>query len=145
MKREQFKVPLQQDTLWTTVLRALVVRIFKGVSRMRKLLCCAAALLFLASLTACTRQQAVETGSTPLEIAQTVMDSQTDLPKFYYLTPEDEEFSNYLSGYYQIHDGQVEDGVICYAAGAEASEIAVLRMADEAAGRHRGGGSAALH
>lgn len=100
---------------------------------MRKLLCCAAALLFLVSLTACTRPQAVETGSTPLEIAQTVMDSQTDLPKFYYLTPEDEEFSNYLSGYYQIHEGQVEDGVICYAAGAEASEIAVLRMADEAA------------
>ena len=105
---------------------------------MRRLLCCAAALLFLVPSAACTRQQTAETGSTPFEIAQTVIDSQTDLPKFYYLTPEDEEFSNYLSGYYQIKDGQVEDGVICYAAGAEASEIAVLRMADEAAASSAG-------
>lgn len=100
---------------------------------MRRLLCCIVALLFLVSLAACARRQTSEPGSTPLEIARTVMDSQANLPKLYYLTSEDEEFSSYLSGYYQIDDGQVEDGVICYAAGVEAGEIAVLRMADEAA------------
>lgn len=44
---------------------------------------------------------------------------------------ESMDFTTWLSDYYLLEAEQVDGGVICYADGVEASEIAVLLMADE--------------
>lgn len=99
---------------------------------MRKIRFYIAVLLVTISLTACGQQeQSVETTQTPVEIAETVIAGQTGLPVFIQLTAGDEEFDVYLSDYYLLDREQVSDGVICYADGVEASEIAVLVLADE--------------
>lgn len=59
------------------------------------------------------------------------MESQPELPELLQITPEDANFSTWLLNYYLIPSGQVEDGAIFYADGVEASEIAVLVLADE--------------
>lgn len=99
---------------------------------MRKLSFYIAVLLTAISLTACgQREQAVETARTPAEIAETVIASQSGLPALIQLTPGDEEFDSYLSDYYLLDREQISDGVICYADGAESSEIAVLVLGEE--------------
>lgn len=64
------------------------------------------------------------------EIAAAVVNSQENLPKMTMLTWGEEELSLYLEGYYGLGEALVEDGVICYADGVEASEIAILRLQD---------------
>ena len=99
---------------------------------MRKIQIYMAGLLVAFSLTACGQQeQAVETARTPVEIMETVVASQTGLPEFIQITAGDEEFDDFLSDYYLLDQEQFSDGVICYADGPEASEIAVLVLADE--------------
>lgn len=99
---------------------------------MRKICFYIAALLVTISLTACgQREQAAETAQTPAEIAETVIASQTGLPAFIQLTSGDGEFDSYLSDYYLLDRAQISGGVVCYADGAEASEIAVLVLGDE--------------
>lgn len=88
-------------------------------------------MLILCLLEGCTKKQSLETGMTPQEMVQTIMESQEKLPTLEQIAPEDEEFISYVSNYYQINDEQVEDGDICYADGEEASEIAVLVLKDE--------------
>ena len=99
---------------------------------MRKICVYIAVLLVTISLTACGQQeQAVETAMTPVEIAEAVIAGQTGLPVFIQLTAGDGEFDDFLSDYYLLDQEQISDGVICYADGAEASEIAVLVLEDE--------------
>lgn len=99
---------------------------------MRKLSFYIAALLTAVLLTACGQQkQAVETGQAPADILEAVIASQTSLPAFIQISAGDEEFDSFLSDYYLLEPGQISGGVICYADGAVASEIAVLVLVDE--------------
>lgn len=98
---------------------------------MKKISCYFEVLLLLLALTACSGQQAVETSRTPAEIAEAIIESQSELPALNPLTVEDEYFATYLSDFYLLDSEQVEDGAIYYADGVEASEIAVLVMKDQ--------------
>jgi conserved domain protein len=88
-------------------------------------------LLILLSLSGCGQKQAVDTNMTPNEIAESIVRSQTELPELIQITSADADFSTWVSDYYQLPTEQVENGVIFYADGVEASEIAVLVLADE--------------
>lgn len=98
---------------------------------MKKMIYFVAFLSFIFSLAGCTQQQGSETDMTPHDMAAVIMESQSELPELRQIKSEDEEFASYLSDYYLIRDGQVKDGIICYADGVEASEIAVLLLNDE--------------
>ncbi|MDO4283339.1 MAG: DUF4358 domain-containing protein [Clostridia bacterium] len=78
-----------------------------------------------------TQKQSVETDMTPNEIVTAIIESQTELPSLNQITSENEEFVTYLSDYYLIDSKTIENGVIYYADGVEASEIAVLILRDE--------------
>lgn len=98
---------------------------------MRKIICCIVTLLLIGMLVACSKQNVEETNCSPSEIAEAVIGSQSELPKLYPLTLEDKDFEVYLSNYYRMGSEQLEDGVIYYADGVEASEIAVLLLNEE--------------
>lgn len=89
-------------------------------------------LSILLSLAGCSSQAPAETNLQPREIAEAIAKSQTTLPELNQITSSDDDFALYLSDY-DLSDSQVEDGIICYADGVEASEIAVLMMTDEKA------------
>ena len=91
-------------------------------------------LLLLCFLTACgqKQEQAAETEKTPSEIMEAVISSQSDLSEMIHVTAADAEFDTYLSNYYQLGREQVADGALCYVDGVDASEIAVLVLANEA-------------
>lgn len=98
---------------------------------MRKLLYLIFTFLLLLSFSGCSQQHASETDMTPGDIAAAIMKSQTEIPTMQMITPEDKKFASWLSDYYSIEPEKVEKGVICYADGVEASEIALLLMKDE--------------
>ena len=98
---------------------------------MKKLLCLIFLFLFLFSLVGCSGQQELETDMTVSEIAAAIQQSQQELPELSQITSEDTDFTTWLSDYYLLQAEQVSDGVICYADGVEASEIAVLIFKDE--------------
>lgn len=98
---------------------------------MKKRLCGIFSVLILFSLMGCGQGQSVETNMTPGEIAEAIVGSQSELPELIQITSADADFSTWLSDYYLIPSEQVENGAIYYADGAEASEIAVLVLADE--------------
>ena len=98
---------------------------------MKKLLCGILSLLILLSLAGCGQKQAANTNMTPIEIAEVIFESQSGLPELMQVTATDTDFSTWLSDYYLIPTEQVEDGVIYYADGVEASEITVLVLTDE--------------
>lgn len=82
-------------------------------------------------LTGCSPQPKPETAVLqPQEIAAAVIKSQTSLPMLNQIAYDDDDFSLYLSDY-RLSEEQVEDGVICYADGVEASEIAVFLLTQE--------------
>lgn len=85
-------------------------------------------LLFLAG---CSGKQASETDMTPGEMVTAIRKSQKKLPDLKQITSNDTNFITWISNYYFLQTEQVADGAICYAEGAEASEIAVLTFADE--------------
>lgn len=88
-------------------------------------------LLILLSFAACVQNQSTTTDLTPSEISENIVKSQSELPRLSQITSVDADFSLWISDYYLIPDGQIEDGAIYYADGAEASEIAVLVLLDE--------------
>lgn len=88
------------------------------------------AVLMAAALTACGQERAAETAQTPIEIAETVIASQTEKSDFIQIVMGDEEFNAYLSNYYSLDQERISDGVIAYVDGVEASEIAVLILED---------------
>lgn len=87
--------------------------------------------LLLLSLVGCSGQQASETDKAPDDIAAEIRSSQQGLPELMQITSEDTDFNIWLSDYYLMQAEQVSGGVICYADGVEASEIAVLLLTDE--------------
>lgn len=98
---------------------------------MKKLLCYFFTFLLLLSITGCSKQQVSETDMAPDDIATVIQQSQQELPELKRIISEDTDFTTWLSDYYLLQAEQVADGVICYADGVEASEIAVLAMTDE--------------
>lgn len=98
---------------------------------MKKILYLTFLFLLLFSLTSCSDQQKVETDMTVTEIVAAIQQSQQELPEFSQITSGDADFTTWLSDYYLLQTEQVSDGVICYADGVEASEIAVLSLNDE--------------
>lgn len=98
---------------------------------MKKILSFILTFLLLFSLVGCSGQQASETDMVPDDIAAAIQKSQQELPDLIQIASEDTDFTTWLSDYYFLQTEQVSDGVICYADGVEASEIAVLLMSDE--------------
>ena len=98
---------------------------------MKKILCLTFLFLLLFSLAGCSGQQELETDMTVTDIAAAIQQSQQELPELSQITSEDTDFTTWLSDYYLLQTEQVSDGVICYADGVEASEIAVLLLNDE--------------
>ena len=68
---------------------------------------------------------------TASQIAEVIIDALTDTPPFLLLAQGDAGFSDYLCVFYQIDEDSVTDGAICYADGAYASEIAILKLAPD--------------
>ena len=98
---------------------------------MKKILCLTFLFLLLFLLAGCSGQQELETDMTVTDIAAAIQQSQQELPELSQITSEDTDFTTWLSDYYLLQTEQVSDGVICYADGVEASEIAVLLLTDE--------------
>ena len=98
---------------------------------MKKLLCFIFTLLLIFSIAGCSKKQTSETDMSLDDMIGVIQLSQQELPELTHITPEDADFTTWLSDYYFMQSEQVADGAICYADGVEASEIAVLVMADE--------------
>ncbi|MDO5538592.1 MAG: DUF4358 domain-containing protein [Eubacteriales bacterium] len=98
---------------------------------MKKILCSILTLLFLFSLVGCSQEKAAETDMPLTDIVAAVTESQSELPALKQITSKDQNFDIWISDYYSLQKENVEDGVICYADGVEASEIAVLALSDE--------------
>lgn len=98
---------------------------------MKKIIFIIVAVFALFSITGCSGQQASGTDMSPGEIAAAIQASQKELPELLQITSEDADFVTWLSDYYFLQTEQIADGVICYAEGVEASEIAVLLFKEE--------------
>lgn len=98
---------------------------------MKKILYFILTLLLICSIAGCSGQQTSQTDMSLDDMIGVIQLSQQELPELTNITPEDVDFTTWLSDYYFMQSEQVTDGVICYADGVEASEIAVLVMADE--------------
>lgn len=61
-----------------------------------------------------------------MEIAAAMIKGQEGVPPMQAIVWNDEGLADYLSGYYNIDDSLLEDAVVSYAGGVEASEISVL-------------------
>ena len=68
----------------------------------------------------------------PVHIAEIIIATQEDAPTLYALSPEDDYFTDYLKNIYLLQPDEVVDGVIYYADGMLAYEIAVLLFQDSA-------------
>lgn len=71
-----------------------------------------------------------EPGGTALDMAAAIIASQKEVPLLEPLAWESDDFHAYLATYYGLDKSILTDGVVCYAGGVEASEIAVLALAD---------------
>lgn len=88
-------------------------------------------LLLVLALAACGGAAPVEPAGTALDMANAILQSQSELPPLEPLTPDSEEFAPYAASLYSIDPDTLEDGAIYYAGGVEASEIAVLVFSSE--------------
>lgn len=98
---------------------------------MKKILYLILTLLLIFSIAGCSGQQTLETDMSLDDMIGVIRLSQQKLPELTNITPEDVDFTTWLSDYYFMQSEQVADGMICYADGVEACEIAVLEMTDE--------------
>lgn len=97
---------------------------------MKRIRCFVLAFLILFSFVSCSHQPAAETDMPLTDIAAAIAESQSELPALEQIASGD-DFTAWLSNYYSLQAEKVEDGVICYADGVQASEIAVLVLVDE--------------
>lgn len=89
--------------------------------------------LSLALLAACSGPpESAETSLTPREMAAVILNSQDSDEQFFLEAPGGDLFDTYITGSYQLPEGYVSDGAICYLGGVEAAEIAVLKLSDTA-------------
>lgn len=72
-----------------------------------------------------------ETNMTPSEMASSIVESQSGINHLLSLTKNDEEFNSYVSNYYMIDVHQIKEGIILYADGIDANEIAVFVFKDK--------------
>ena len=93
----------------------------------------AALFLPILLLSSCAQKQAVDSSLTLLEMSEAIINSQSELPVLASTLSGEDDFSFYLSNYYRLDSEQIESGVIRYADGVEASEIAILVLTDESA------------
>lgn len=98
---------------------------------MKKLLFYIFTLVIIISFIGCTQHQISETSITPNEMVSAIVESQPELPTLIQAISPNKDFITYLSDYYMIDTKQIKDGAIYYSDGIEASEIAVLILADE--------------
>lgn len=98
---------------------------------MKKSLCFIFTFLLLLFISGCSGQQAAETDMALVDIVAVIQQGQQELTELKQIVSKDTEFATWLSDYYLLQAEKVADGVICYAEGVEASEIAVLVMKDE--------------
>jgi len=66
----------------------------------------------------------------PSQMAEVIISAQTAAPVLRPLLREDSYFADYLSNVYRIEADVLEDGIIYYTYGMEASELAVLLLID---------------
>lgn len=86
-------------------------------------------LLALAVLFAgCQSKETVETNTSALRVAQSVLFRMPDYGNATLLTRHSDKFDEYLTDVYGLDSAQVEDGVILYPSGMRAQEIAILCM-----------------
>ena len=89
------------------------------------------AAVFFFSMASCGSNQTSDVSLySPRQMAEVVVASQTDIPDLIPLTPADGLFPEYLSSNYLLEAGDFRDGVVCYAFGVEASEIAILLLGE---------------
>jgi len=69
----------------------------------------------------------------PRQIAEVIIAAQENIPVLNPLAPDDDYFYEYLTEFYQINGETIQDGIIFYAIGMLADEIAVFRVSDGAA------------
>ena len=89
-----------------------------------------AALLLLASVMsfACNSGSKGTTDYTPDQIARIIIASQQSTVQLESLPPDDDYYGEYLTGIYGLDASTVKDGVIYYAGGVLAEEIAVFQL-----------------
>ena len=68
----------------------------------------------------------------PRQISEVIIAAQGEMPDLYPLYPDDEHYSPYLSDIYLLGQNTPGDGVLYYAGGIEASEIAVFKFGSAA-------------
>lgn len=86
--------------------------------------------LLLTGCGASAGESAAEPAGTALDMAAAIIHSQEELPPLEPLDWGSDDFQTYLANYYGLDGAALTDGVICYAGGVEASEIAVLALTD---------------
>lgn len=94
---------------------------------MRRIRQTAALVLALLMLCACAQEQPEDTAF-PQEALAAVVSSQEGLPPLTEINAGDEEFSRYLTVYFELDPEVVTDGVIACADGVQASEIDIFVM-----------------
>ena len=84
-------------------------------------------------LCACGSKKSSADDSAPTGIADAIAISQSELPALTEQSFGSDGFANYIARYYQLSIDAIEDGVVRFASGVDAREIAVLRFQDPAA------------
>lgn len=98
---------------------------------MKKFMYCLMALVMAFSVTGCGGEKPLETKMTSEEMAKAVTESQSGLSELKQTVSGDDDFASWISDYYEIDTGLIEDGAVYYAEGVEAGEVAVLLVGDE--------------
>ena len=88
--------------------------------------------IFLSFLLAeCKKQSGEpEPGGSVIEVAAFLVPRQSDMPDMHALPKDDESFSTYVAEDYGIGKERLEEVVICYMDGIEASEVSILAFHD---------------
>ena len=81
-------------------------------------------------LSACSGSLKSTTQFSPSQIAEAVITAQDNISELHPLIPNDDYFSEYMSKFYMIKADEIKDGVIYYADGMQANEIAIFLLED---------------
>jgi len=84
-------------------------------------------------LASCGKRVSLVTPYSPAQIAQAILTGQAGISALEPLLPDDDYYADYLSDIYRLDSGLIKDGIICYANGMQADEIAVFRLIDNSA------------
>ena len=82
------------------------------------------------SAASCNSAGNAVTSFTPDEIARVILSSQKDMALLEILLSDDEYYTEYISGVYGFEPGILDDGIVLYAGGILADEIAVFKLSN---------------